>query len=140
MKIEAWWETRDRTNLLEEEFFADMMHQSSTESSRGKAIILRDLSEPTEVTLESPIELFRGFDHDRVLVILEDLGREFVERFGSQMGIPVHVFALHWARPEHHVLGQARLPVGQPPEQHFVLHYRQYLPFRLTDSDPSNSH
>ena len=85
-----------------------------------------------------PWELLDGLDirihesyrpEQRNLIVLEDLSRERVEALGPQLGIPVSVFALHWADPTDHVNGGLRVPIGESPARHFILSYRQSLPF-----------
>ncbi|KAM7214440.1 putative magnesium and cobalt transport protein [Rhypophila decipiens] len=73
------------------------------------------------------------------LIILEDLGKDWVEILGPVLKIPVYFFALHWAMPLKHLNGDIRLPVGQSPERHFILPYQQELPFRITASDIQES-
>lgn len=65
------------------------------------------------------------------LVVLEDLGRDWVQTIGKAFHIPPHVFALHWASPSLYKRGEAHIPLGQPAEEHFVLPYWEILPFGI---------
>jgi len=56
-----------------------------------------------------------------------------VEALGPRLGIPVSIFASHWANPIDHVSGEVRIPIGTSPARHFILNYRQSLPFSITD-------
>lgn len=145
-EIEEWWRRARIDNDLEQEFCGDMKKQTASEASRGRAMVITTEDMPADkerLVHSDPEKLKEELDKKKnvskggMLVILEDMGREFVEELGSCFDIPPDVFALHWARPEHHVLGQARLPVGEIPQRHFALHYRQYLPFRLRESNSS---
>lgn len=71
---------------------------------------------------------------DKQLIVLENLGRDWVETVGKAFRVPPHVFAHHWASPSLCKRGRARLPLGQPAEDHFVLPYSEILPFELKDS------
>lgn len=68
---------------------------------------------------------------DKQLVVLEDLGRDWVETIGKAFRIPPRVFVLHWASPSLYKRGRARVPLGQPAEEHFVLPYSEILPFGI---------
>lgn len=70
---------------------------------------------------------------DKQLVVLEDLGRDWVKTVGKAFHVPARVFALHWASPNLYKRGRARLPLGQPAEEHFVLPYSEILPFAIKD-------
>lgn len=70
---------------------------------------------------------------DKQLVVLEDLGRDWVKTIGKAFHIPARVFALHWASPSLYKRGRARLPLGQPAEEHFVLPYSEILPFAINN-------
>ena len=100
------------------------------------------LGEPTITEFREPQKLLGSLQYDikddiharrrpwpRDLIILEDLSREWVEALGPHLGIPVSVFALHWADPTEHVNGGLRVPIGESPARHFILSYRQSLPF-----------
>lgn len=65
---------------------------------------------------------------NKQLVVLEDLGKDWVETVGKAFHIPPSVFALHWASPSLYKSGRARVPLGQPAEEHFVLPYSEILP------------
>lgn len=70
---------------------------------------------------------------DKQLIVLEDLGRDWVETIGKVFHVPPRVFALHWASPTHYKLSRARVPLGQPAEEHFVLPYSEILPFKIKE-------
>lgn len=70
---------------------------------------------------------------DKQLVVLEDLGRDWVKTIGKAFHVPARVFALHWASPSLYKRGRARLPLGQPAEEHFVLPYSEILPFAINN-------
>lgn len=70
---------------------------------------------------------------DKQLIVLEDLGRDWVETIGKAFHVPPRVFALHWASPTHYKLSRARVPLGQPAEEHFVLPYSEILPFKIQE-------
>lgn len=70
---------------------------------------------------------------DKQLIVLEDLNKDWVEVIGKTFQIPVRVFALHWASPSLYKRGRARLPLGQPAEEHFVLPYSEILPVDIRD-------
>lgn len=67
------------------------------------------------------------------LIVLEDLGKDWVETIGKTFQVPVRVFALHWASPSLYKSGRARLPLGQPAEEHFVLPYSEILRYDIRD-------
>jgi hypothetical protein len=67
----------------------------------------------------------------RGVIILEDLGSEWVSLLSSILGIPVSVFACHWALPEDHTLGRVRIPLGQDARYHFILNYVQDHAIRI---------
>jgi len=68
---------------------------------------------------------------EKQLIVLEDLGRDWVETVGSAFHVPPRVFALQWASPSLYKRGSARVPLGQPAEEHFVLPYSELLPFEI---------
>jgi hypothetical protein len=68
----------------------------------------------------------------RPLLILENINQDLVEGLGKELHIPEHVFYLRWMHPNEHILGTARIPLGEDPRKHFVLNYRQPLPFQST--------
>lgn len=65
------------------------------------------------------------------LVVMEDLGADWVPCFAKWLQIPEHIFALHWAHPQDHLSGQVGVPLGTDPKQHFILQYKQPLPFKV---------
>jgi len=64
------------------------------------------------------------------LLIVEGLNRDVVEMLNVELQVPNYVFELHRMHPNDHVLGVSRIPVGESPNNHFILNYRQPLPFR----------
>lgn len=71
------------------------------------------------------------------LVVVEDIVRDWVEKLGQAFCIPPRVFANHWASPGLYISGEARLPLGQPPEDSFVLPYREVLPLNVIKKNSS---
>lgn len=69
--------------------------------------------------LNSSSYKFRG------LIILEDLGANYVSVLANRFRIPMSVFSNHWTLPDNHTLGRARVPLGQDARYHFVLNYVQ---------------
>jgi len=59
------------------------------------------------------------------LIILEDLGVNWIETFATELEVPLHFFAQHWAPPVFHNDRKVRVPLGQDPQYHFVLNYDQ---------------
>lgn len=59
------------------------------------------------------------------LVILEDLGYDWIEKISSTFGVPINVFAEHWANPAHHNDGKVRVPLGEDVHHHYILNYDQ---------------
>lgn len=70
---------------------------------------------------------------DKQLIVLEDLGRDWVETIGKAFHVPPPVFALHWASPTRYKSSRARVPLGQPAEEHFVLPYSEILPLKIKE-------
>jgi hypothetical protein len=70
------------------------------------------------------------------LIILEDLAGDWVEMLGCHLGIPRSFFELHWATPEDHSLGIARVPLGQDPLYNFILSYTQIHQEKDITNDP----
>lgn len=70
---------------------------------------------------------------EKQLVIIEDLGRDWIAKLGVEFHIPAHVFAFHWVSPSSYIRGRVRLPLGQASEDHFIMPYREVLPFTITE-------
>lgn len=117
--------------------------QSSTPAASAS-----ESAEPPEGILFEDLELFkeavkifpRHYDEstvpqffDKQLIVLEDLGRDWVETIGELFHVPPYVFALHWASPSLYKSGRAHVPLGQPAEEHFVLPYSEILPFEIRE-------
>ena len=148
--VEAWWDTVDWTSKLETRFKKDVLGQDDNQRQRGRAAILEfsgseekaSVIATEENVVSTPQDLRdylgkpSGFRNRLLgkLIILEDLGRDWVEILGSIFDIPIQVFALHWANPDDHILGDARVPLGQSPNLQFVLNYRQSLALEMLDS------
>lgn len=66
------------------------------------------------------------------LFILENVGTVQARNFARLLKLPKRVFSLHWEDPEEHIHGDAHVPLGEDPKQHFILHYVQPLPFKMT--------
>ncbi|KAF2736758.1 hypothetical protein EJ04DRAFT_150610 [Polyplosphaeria fusca] len=133
--VEKWWDTinlRDQFELL----FRSALEEQ-TKPDRGRAALI-DYSEGGEgspkiftshLDLKNQLngiqDILFGHAKGRYLIILEDLSRNWVELLGPALRIPISVFALHMASPEDHILGRARVPLGESPGRHFVLSYQQ---------------
>jgi hypothetical protein len=145
---ESWWDTIDLSSTLETEFQEAVNRQDDERAGRGKAAVVRfthdGVCQPSEIP-ESPKELHRylNWHLDKIsmntesspncLVILEDLGRNWINVLGPTLQIPISVFALHWEKPEAHIQGDVRVPLGTSPDRHFILNYRQFLPLVISD-------
>lgn len=143
---EARW-FRESRNEIGEEFRMSLDAQSEIQQIGGRAAVL-DFSKvttlghvPNTEHAYSPKHLLdilsdREASHRggirRRLIILEDLGRNWIQVLGSRLGMPLSVFERHWARPEHHSLGKVRIPLGQDNRYHFVLSYVQSHPIVIT--------
>ncbi len=62
--------------------------------------------------------------HGRVL-LLEDLSWSWVEAIYKGLGVPLSFFARHWASPTFYNRGETQPPLGQNPQNHFILSYSQ---------------
>lgn len=120
-------------------FLKELQTQTEKEKNRGRAAIITGdgplVWEPTPKGLGKAlkkIEHDTRHTNDSSLLILEDLGASWIEEIRGVLDIPAYVLALHWMHPDDHILGTAKVPLGQDPERHFILNYRQPLPFRVT--------
>lgn len=141
-KVREWWGTLNSMSEAEVHFkrALDARHDVLP-TRRPRAMIITKMTEGQNLVTEQfqePEQLLRRLDHvndhyrsfgAKHSIILEDLSREWVEKLGSRLDIPVYVFALHWADPTGHVNGELRVPIGESPARHFILSYRQSLPF-----------
>ena len=127
-EIEKWWATMNIMSQAELYFkkALELRDKSSALYAPVKAMLLDGLS--TRI-IDRPEQLPKIKPHD--LIVLQDLSREWVEALGPKLHIPVSVFALHWANPLDHVNGKIRVPIGESPARHFILNYRQSLPFSI---------
>ena len=137
VSVQDWWGTLNRMSKAELYFEQTLDARNAISKRKPRAMIIRIEREP-RVFKEffKPGELLEdleGSDSHRAgyQIILEDLSREWVEALGPRLGIPVYVFALHWADPTGHVNGGLRVPIGESPARHFILSYRQSLPFYI---------
>ena len=129
-EIEQWWNTRNTMSKAELDFKKAFEHENHSHE-RVKAMILSGKSNFIEI--ETPEKLPKVLsDH---LIVLQDLSREWVEALGPRLGIPVSVFALHWTDPIDHFNSEVRVPIGQSPTRHFILSYRQSLPFSIASRE-----
>lgn len=128
-RVGNWWGTLNKMSKAEVYFRQTLDAKNHISTERGRAALL--LRNQSTVRIYSrPEELPHSLrPHD--LIVLEDLSREWVEALGPRLGIPVSVFALHWANPIDHVNGEVRVPIGESPTRHFILNYRQPLPFSI---------
>jgi hypothetical protein len=82
--------------------------------------------QPTEFAdFVKEMEQFKKEDSSRRLVILEDLGYDWIVNISSTFKVPMNVFAEHWANPAHHINGRVRVPLGQDLHHHYILNYDQ---------------
>ena len=144
IRVQEWWGTINRMSEAELHFERTLNARGDISTRKPRAMIIRERGRETPLTKEylKPDELLddleleiQGPDNHqaRYLIILEDLSREWVETLGPRLGIPVNVFALHRADPTGHVNGGLRVPIGESPARHFILSYRQSLPFFIKD-------
>ncbi|GAP89061.2 putative magnesium and cobalt transport protein [Rosellinia necatrix] len=148
--VSDWWFTLDTTSELEIEFKQSVDDQTTQQQIEGRALIIRFMDGGGEVAktyhpetnkenkeIRGDLTEFKealssaAKSDESCLVILENLGKQWIESLGCALKIPGYFFALHWARPVDHILGQVSIPLGQSPERHFILNYRQSLPFRI---------
>jgi hypothetical protein len=129
---------------LENEFYNSIQSQTTSEKREGRAVIF-NLSAgglpPTEVP---SVEEFRKIvgtlgstNSQRHLIILEDLGFDWVQPLLTELHVPEDVFAQHWAGPAYHSEGRARVPLGQDIHRHYILGYEQ--PHAITIKDVKKS-
>ena len=138
--VQEWWDSLNRMSKAELYFeqTLDARNDISTRKPRAMIIRVTDWGPPIADEFHEPEKLLDylnfethgpGSHRPGDLIILEDLSREWVEALGPRLGIPVYVFALHWADPTAHVNGELRVPIGESPARHFILSYQQSLPF-----------
>jgi hypothetical protein len=142
-EVRGW--KRNAKSQFELAFIRSLEAQDQTQASKGRAAVLvHSTKEPFSRRYEHPSRLSDDLKHrlfekiqkkGRILIVLEDLSSSWVEFLGSQLGIPVSVFALHWSNPIDHVSGEVRVPIGESPGRHFILNYRQSLPIVIEDKE-----
>ena len=135
--FENWWGRLNSMSKAELYFWKTLDAHNDISIRRPRAMIISE-DPQADREFHEPRSLLRSLGRDihgsyrpkqKDLIILEDLSREWVEALGPELGIPVYVFALHWADPTDHVNGGLRVPIGESPARHFILSYRQSLPF-----------
>ena len=142
VSVQDWWGTLNRMSKAELYFEQTLDARNDISKRKPRAMIIRDIGRGPPVAMEfsKPGELLedlewhshRSSSHPTLdMIILEDLSREWVEALGPRLGIPVYVFALHLADPSDHVNRGLRVPIGESPARHFILSYRQSLPFYI---------
>jgi hypothetical protein len=120
------------------EFFAWLKKEKPTGSKAQAAVIyIRDgdirpelWRVPAEDALEKVMHLCES-NVKSLLLLLEDIGASWVEELAVALKIPEYFFGLHCVHPIRHVIGDVRVPLGEDPVQHFILNYRQPLPFLI---------
>ena len=130
-RVRNWWGTLNEMNKAEAYFGRTLDAKIRISTRRGRVRLLSRDS-PSVKIYHTPDQLPHSLGSDH-MIILEDLSREWVEALGPRFGIPVSVFALHWTNPIDHVDGEVRVPIGESPARHFILNYRQSLPFSIED-------
>jgi hypothetical protein len=140
--VEDWERTLQRNFSGPERMFLDsLMQPLPGQKGKGKAAIFRfrERSDGEDLQLEIPqptryLECDKGFKHQiddikqtprPTLIILEDLGVDWIETLVTELEVPLHFFAQHWAPPVFHNDRKVRVPLGQDPQYHFVLNYDQ---------------
>lgn len=141
-RVEQWWNSAGSFDQELEMEFRECLSHSTVDPFGRAAICTRDKTkvytteegEAFETDLETLANEipYNPSASDHTLIVLEDIGRHWIDILGPILGIPVYFFALHWAMPIKHLTGDIRLPAGQSPERHFILPYQQLLPFRIT--------
>jgi hypothetical protein len=161
--VKQWRSTLQRPSILEKEFlkFLEQQPPLAGQTTRGQAAILKfppDLSNDKSLDIKWPereefdysgsgskksFEKFKASiagiasgssgSQERSLVILEDLGFEWIDVLATKLDVPLHVFAQHWASPIDHIKGRVRIPLGQDPHYHLVLNYDQLHPVIFDD-------
>ncbi|KAH8754646.1 hypothetical protein F5883DRAFT_185377 [Diaporthe sp. PMI_573] len=147
------WSTKGRVLILSLGS-ASMFYMRDLEAQTERVVTYSQVEEEEESTrppnmgpvdglmFTDPDELLRyGWKHGlrffkRQLLVLEDLGRDWVEAIGVAFRIPVYFFALHWADPVDHAWGIARMPLGHRTREHNILRYRETLPI-IVNADSS---
>lgn len=144
ISVQEWWGTINRMSKAELFFERTLDARGDISTRKSRAMIIMERGRETPLTKEylKPEELLdnlkleiKGSDNHQAsyLIILDDLSREWVEALGPRLDIRVCVFAFHWADPTGHVNGELRDPIGESPARHFILSYRQSLPFFIKD-------
>ena len=134
--VNEWWTTVNGMDDMELRFKDSVLRQGSGQRSRGRAAVidvpfLRQGGYPIFSNPEDLAKHLEYVPYRRRLVILEDLSRDWIEVLGPALNIPANVFALHYAKPDEHILGNVRIPLGKARHQHFILTYKQPLPIKI---------
>lgn len=133
--IDLWWKSVNETDDMESRFKDSIMKQDSDQRRRGRAAVI-DCSWREAKIFRAPKELAKHLERESfppraLLIILEDLSRDWIEVLGPGLGMPPNVFALHHTKPDDHILGNVRIPLGTTRNQHFILSYKQPLPIKI---------
>lgn len=137
-ELDEWLKELDTADDTESQFKVEIEHEST--ALQGRAAIL-DYSSDNIIKqhgpfidpqkLENKLKSYGDTKSVRLLIILEDLAPAWVKMLGPYLGIPPSVFALHWANPVGHMLGDVRVPLGQNPSRGFILNYKQIHPVKI---------
>lgn len=132
-----------RKIVAQSDFLNDLNGQGLNNRKRGRVAVLNDPdarngSGPRfEINSYDPgfgdnLFVDKFLSEDTRLVIMEDMGASWVKRIAKLLRLPEYLFALHWRKPTDHVLGNIQIPLMEDPRRHFILQYRQPLPFKIT--------
>lgn len=69
----------------------------------------------------------------RLLVVLEGLSPDWTAPLQEHLQVPPSVISLHKKWPSDHAAGNCRVALGESPNRHAILRYRQPLPFRVKE-------
>ncbi|KAL6721504.1 hypothetical protein ACLMJK_000608 [Lecanora helva] len=119
-------------------FVEDLYYQDEVEQERGRAALLEFSTERTPAkatTFASSDELKAHLDAAasedpstdprRRLYLLEDIGRNYVEIFGSRLRIPPAFFSSQYSNPSFSIPVVDPASLDQNPSRYFQLKYRQ---------------
>ena len=133
--------TKENKQVDQSSFLLELENQTGEERQRGRIAVLDLINDPETNSKKCELKSWtmkscdleeQGLlSENTQLVIIEDLGASWVQPVAKWLHIPEHVFALHCAHPEDHLLGKVCLPLGSNPQEHFILQYLQPLPFKV---------